>query len=97
MKYGLKENHLAKISGVIKSNPKIRRILIYGSRARGNYKDGSDIDLCVEADDLSFGELNSIRANLDDLMLPYKIDLIDMNCISSEELRKHILRVGGEI
>ena len=97
MKYGLKQEYLFRISNIIKSNKKIRRVLIFGSRAKGNYKEGSDIDVCLEADDLSLSELNNIRFNLDELLLPYKIDIIDMNFISNIDLKEHILRVGKEI
>ena len=97
MTFGLKQGYLFKISDVIKSNKKIRRVLIFGSRAKGNYKEGSDIDICLEADDLSVSELNNIRFKLDELLLPYKIDIIDMNYITNDELKEHVLRVGREI
>ncbi len=97
MKYGLKQDQLKKISDTLKSNKKIKRALIFGSRAKGINKEGSDIDICVEAEGLSLSELNSIRINLDELMLPYKIDLIDINSVSNSDIREHIMRVGKEI
>jgi len=64
---------------------------------KGNYKKGSDIDIAILADELSFDELNQIKVNVNEFMLPYNIDLIDFNKITDIALRDHILRVGKVI
>jgi len=61
-------------------------VILYGSRAKGNYKEGSGIDLPL---------LHRIEIELDDLLLPYKIDLNIYEKIKNEALREHIEKVGG--
>lgn len=69
-------------------------IILFGSRAKGNFKNGSDIDIAIKSKDLDFHKLMRIKSKLEELDLPYKIDLIDYNTIENEELRNHIDRVG---
>ena len=85
MKYGLDHKTIEKISGVLSSYAKIERVLIYGSRAKGDFSNGSDID---------FSELTKLATQLDDLMLPYKIDISLYHQISNPDLIDHIERVG---
>lgn len=97
MKYGLRDEHLRTISHSIRSNTKVRRAVLFGSRAKGTHTAGSDIDICIETDGLALRELDAIRVKLDDLMLPYKLDIIDSKSISNPDLIDHIARVGKEI
>src|SRR6056297_3201847 len=91
---GLKEAQINRILAVLRRNPKIREILLFGSRAKGNYQKGSDIDIAVSADGLSLGELLQLKSALDDLMLPYNIDIVVYEDIQNWNLREHIDRVG---
>ncbi len=84
MKYGLNETTISKINSVFAAHPKIKQVKIYGSRAKGTHKNGSDIDLCLFADNLSNNELNRIKNELDDLMLAYSIDLCDFRAIQRQ-------------
>lgn len=72
----------------------ISKVVLYGSRAKGNYKNGSDIDLTIIDQGLSFSELLQIENKLDDLLLPYKIDLSLKRQISNPDLIEHIEHVG---
>jgi predicted nucleotidyltransferase len=92
--YGLRADIIEKIVQTIKKNLKIQKIILFGSRAKETYKKGSDIDISIVAEDLSLKELNQLKVMLDDLMLPYKIDLLDFARISNNELKEHINRVG---
>ncbi len=94
MPFGLKQNQINAINSIFKEYNAIEMVIIYGSRAKGTYKPGSDIDLVVEGNNLTFSELMSVENKLDDLLLPYKIDLSKKSSISSEELLAHIQRVG---
>lgn len=47
MKYGLKDTSIQKIRGVFARYPQVEKAVLYGSRAKGNYKNGSDIDLTL--------------------------------------------------
>ncbi|MCX6073531.1 MAG: nucleotidyltransferase domain-containing protein [Campylobacterales bacterium] len=92
--YGLRVDIIEKIVRTIKKNLKIQKIILFGSRAKESYKKGSDIDISIVSEDLSLKELNHIKVMLDDLMLPYKIDLLDYGRISNNDLKEHINRVG---
>lgn len=91
---GLSRGQIDVIWHVFGSHPKIAKVLLYGSRAKGNYRENSDIDLTLQGDDLTFSDLAKIDASLDDLLLPYTIDLSLYHQIDNPELVAHIDRVG---
>lgn len=93
-KGGITAEDLESIVTAIKKNRKVKKIILFGSRAKGNYKKGSDIDIAIIEDEISFNQLNQIRVDVNELMLPYNIDIIDFKKIKNKELRKHIIRVG---
>lgn len=69
--------------------------ILYGSRVRGNYKNGPDIDLTLRGGmDLRLNVLYKIMDELDDLLLPYIIDLSIFNTIGDPDVIEHIQRVG---
>ena len=79
---------------LIRSHPHIQKVVLYGSRALGRQRAGSDIDLCLEAPSMGLGELLELGAALDDLLLPWQIDLQLRHLITHEELLAHIERAG---
>lgn len=93
-RFGLKPETLKKLSAVFKRHRVVQQVLIYGSRAKGNYRNESDIDLTLKGDDLQWSDMQIIEQEIDDLMLPYKIDLSIFSQINNEELRRHIERWG---
>lgn len=95
--YGLRSDMIEKIVRTIKKNLKIQQIILFGSRAKETYKKGSDIDISIVSEGLTLKELNHIKVMLDDLMLPYKIDLIDFSRITNDALKEHINRVGKKL
>jgi type I restriction enzyme S subunit len=94
MLYGLKNRHIKKINSVFSKYPVIDKVMLYGSRAKGNYRNGSDIDLTIISKHLDLSILFKIETQLDDLMLPYKIDLSIFSKIENQDLIDHINRVG---
>jgi uncharacterized protein len=92
--FGLSERTLGQLRGVLNKHMGIQRAIIYGSRAKGNFRPGSDIDLTLDAPELMFSELLRIHSELDDLMLPYTIDLSLLRQIDNPSLLSHIERVG---
>jgi len=68
--------------------------VLYGSRAKGNYRESSDIDLTLMEDALSHTQLNRIEIQIDDLLLPYTIDLSIFAFIDNANLIDHIQRIG---
>lgn len=93
MKYGLKSETLNKINRVFVQYPDIEEVLLYGSRAKGNYRPGSDIDLALVGPRLNLKQLNQISLELDDLLLPYQFDLALYHHIKAPDLQDHIERV----
>jgi len=94
MPYGLKADTIARINGVLAAHPEIEQAILYGSRATGNFREGSDIDLCLIGETLTLMQLLKIENELDDLLLPYKIDLSLFHALDNAELIDHIRRVG---
>ena len=95
MKYGLKDSAIQEICAVFARYPQVEQAIVYGSRAKGNYKRGSDIDLTLSGSgDLTLHVLYKIMDELDDLLLPYTLDLSILRDISDPDLIDHIQRVG---
>jgi len=94
MKHGLEEKTTAQIQSVFAAFPSVKKAVLYGSRAKGNFKPGSDIDLALYGSGLNLQTLHRIEDALDDLLLPYQIDLAIFARIANAELREHIERVG---
>jgi predicted nucleotidyltransferase len=96
MKYGLPDATIGKICAVLKRYPQVKRAILYGSRAKGNYQKGSDIDLTLLGGaDLTLHVLYKILDDLDELLLPYTIDLSIFDKIGDPDVIDHIRRVGG--
>lgn len=94
MKYGLNESIIARINTVFSRWPGVQRVILYGSRAKGNYRHGSDIDFTIVGNTVTQSDILKIAAELDDLLLPYKIDLSLMHRIEDKAVIEHIKRVG---
>lgn len=94
MQFGLKPDTISRINSVFAAHPEIEQAVLYGSRAKGNYRAGSDIDLCLKGEALTLTQLLKIENELDDLLLPYKIDLSLFQSLDNAELIDHIHRVG---
>ncbi len=94
MNFGLSENSVSKIKNILLQFPEIEEAILYGSRAKGNFKDRSDIDLTLKGDNLNLELLAKISSRLDDLHLPYTIDMSLINHIKNPDLLDHIKRVG---
>ncbi len=91
---GLKEHTIAQINSVFAKYNTVNKAILYGSRAKGNYRNSSDIDLTLVGNDLNLNTLFNIENDLDDLLLPYKIDLSILKKIENNDLVEHISRVG---
>ncbi len=92
---GLSDSVIQKICGVLTRYPQVEKAVLYGSRAKGSYRKGSDIDLtlCGGAD-LTLSVRHTIATELEELFLPYMIDLSIYRDIGDSDLIEHIQRVG---
>jgi len=97
MKYGLADSAIIKIQQVFESLPEIEEVILYGSRAKGNFKQGSDIDIVVIGNKVTGKVISKLSWLLDDLLLPYTFDIADFKEINSEELLAHIKTVGSSM
>ncbi|HED05295.1 MAG TPA: nucleotidyltransferase domain-containing protein [Ignavibacteria bacterium] len=71
------------------------KAVIFGSRAIGNFKRGSDIDIALYGKKLTSDILNNIKIKLNEqLPIPYFIDIVNYAEIQNENLKKHIDREG---
>jgi predicted nucleotidyltransferase len=96
LKHGLTESVIKKIHSVLEKYPQVEEAVIYGSRAKGNFKKGSDIDLTLQGDNLEMQVLLRILNDLDNLYLPYNIDLSIYSNIKDPDVLAHIERVGKQ-
>ncbi|KPA19410.1 DNA polymerase [Candidatus Magnetomorum sp. HK-1] len=94
MKFKLKEETINKINQVFKKYDKVEKTILYGSRAKGNAKYSSDIDLTLIGKNINLKLLNKISMDIDDLLLPYITDLSIYHHIKNQDLIDHISRVG---
>jgi len=93
-RFGLKQHTIAAIQNVFAQHPDIEQAVLYGSRAKGNYRPGSDIDLTLFGEALTYAQFNRIETEIDDLLLPYTVDLSLYSQIDNADLLDHIQRVG---
>ena len=94
MEYGLSDHSIDQIRQVFSKYPELDQALLYGSRAKGNFNPGSDIDLTLTGDQLNQKILNRIEDDIDDLLLPCSFDLSILRQNSNTDFIDHVKRVG---
>ncbi|MEX2568965.1 MAG: nucleotidyltransferase domain-containing protein [Cyclobacteriaceae bacterium] len=94
MKFGLSTSTLHKIQSVFEKYRDIEEVVIYGSRAKGNFREGSDIDLTLKGKNLKYTLLSAIEQDIDQLNTPYLFDISIYHLLNSPSLVDHIDRVG---
>ena len=93
--FGLSDNAMEIIRGIYVQFPSIEKVIVYGSRAMGNFREGSDIDMTVIADgDFTESDLHKVYGLFDDSLLPYLVDISDFSKIRNPDLIDHIKRRG---
>jgi predicted nucleotidyltransferase len=94
MNSGLSEKAVAQIRAVFSKHPEVEKVILYGSRAKGNYKTGSDIDLTLLGTELTLKLVGQIQSEFEEGLLPYHFDLSIFSQITHSDLIEHIQRVG---
>jgi len=92
--HGLSAATLEKVRAVLERFPEVERAVLFGSRAKGSHKPGSDIDLALQGTALDWRIVGRIYEALDDLLLPYSFSLIIHDQATDPEVAAHIARVG---
>ena len=91
---GISSESMNRLESVFKDELTVSEVILYGSRAKGNYRPGSDIDMTLKGHALTTKLLLSLLSEIDDLLLPYEIDLSIYEHIDNLDLIDHINRVG---
>lgn len=94
MIFGLTKKCLLKLKTIFEKYEEIESVIIYGSRAKGNYREGSDIDLTLVGDKISHDLLNKILQEIDLLNIPYLFDISVYKDLKSKGLLQHIRDYG---
>lgn len=94
MRFGLSDRVIGELQDVFNRHSNISKVLIFGSRAKGNYREGSDIDLAALGTGLDYNQLLQILTEIDDLELLYSVDLINYSKTINTPIGEHIDRVG---
>ncbi len=91
--FGLNEKNIKILIDFFRGIEEIFEVKVYGSRAIGTYRNGSDIDFAIYGkinDDL----ISKIKYQIDELPMPYMFDITDYNTISNAKLKEHIEKFG---
>ncbi len=97
-RFGIRDSIIEDIVNIIKEYKEVTKAVIFGSRARGDYKKASDIDIALFGEELTHTINTKIFYRIDELYMPYKVDLINFNTLSKEnKIRDNILKEGVEI
>jgi len=94
MRFGLPEEAIQEIQAALALYPEVEKAILYGSRATGTFKPGSDIELTLVGEKLTHNHLLGIMSDLDDMLLPWMIDLSLLDTIDRPGLREQIDREG---
>jgi len=94
--FGLKDKTVHDIKNVFSKFKQIEKVVIYGSRAKGNYRKGSDIDLSFFGKNVNRNILYEIEENIEELYLPYLFDMSVYKQINNKNLIDHINRIGKQ-
>jgi len=96
-KFGLFDTDVESIVSVLRKYPQVESAYIFGSRAKGSFKNGSDVDVALKGDALDLDTLAKISYWLnEETSMPYKFDLLIYQSINDPALKEHIDRVGIE-
>ncbi len=92
--FGLKQNDVENIISILKAHNEVEEALIFGSRAKGNYENGSDVDIALKGK-LNFEIVSRISYLLnEETLMPYRFDVLNYDTIKNKDLSKHIDRAG---
>jgi predicted nucleotidyltransferase len=92
--HGLSPQTVQRIQDVLAHFPEVGKATLFGSRAKGTAKEGSDIDLALYGEGLDWRVLGRIEDELDDLLLPYTFSLLHHDTRTDSEVAAHIVRAG---
>lgn len=94
--FGISEKSFKLLLETFAKYPQVEEVIIFGSRAKGNYKKGSDIDLAIKGEKCNASQALDLSAYINqELPIPYMVDVVDYYSLQHQELKEHIDRVGA--
>ena len=95
MKHGLKQRDINNITKALQQVPEVEEVMLFGSRAKGKYKPGADVDLAIKGKKVSYSVVSRLSFLLnEEYALPYFFDVVHYEKITEPKLVEHIDRVG---
>jgi predicted nucleotidyltransferase len=94
MPYGLTDKEIQEIQKIVALNNRVTEVILFGSRAQGIFKAGSDVDLAIKGDTLALPDLLQINGLLEETFLPYTFDCVLFSHLKDAAIKDHIKRVG---
>lgn len=95
MNIGLEQKDIDEILNIAAQFSEIEKVIVFGSRAKGNHTKGSDIDLAISGENITPATLVKLSERLNsESMLPYFFDILHYENINNNELKDHIDRIG---
>lgn len=94
MDTGLTERDIKTIEKILHCYPAIETVFIFGSRAKGSYNSGSDIDLAIMNEGITEHDIIHLKSAFEESDLPYVVDVVLYSSIKHRELKDHIDRAG---
>ena len=91
---GIKPDYVNGLLRIFQRYPRVEKVLVYGSRAMGTHRHNSDIDLCLIGDAVTYPDQYNIAGEIDDLLMPYLVDLSRYAQLENPNFRAHIDAVG---
>ena len=96
MRYGLEKRVIKRLITFFKKYDFIDQVLLFGSRARGDYGKSSDIDLCIFSNTMTNLEFSKLKFELDELPIFHKIDIVHFKKVD-KELQNNIIKIGKKL
>ena len=91
---GIDEKYGSAICALFKNFPQVESAVLFGSRAKGNFREGSDIDIALKGKAVTLVHRGQIQEAYEVLYLPWKLDLILYDSITEAAVKDHIDRLG---
>ena len=92
--YGVSQSIWRQILKTCFSFPDVKRVILYGSRATGSYRQGSDIDLAIDAPLMTDREFAQLWNAVDDLPIVFSMDVVHLQKLQNEALLQPIHNNG---
>ena len=96
MNDGLKDKYRQTLIDILAANPRVERVVLFGSRATGAFRPASDIDLALYGDELTLSDLARLRTRIEETSIPQQVDLVLVKEIDNPKLLAHINEDGVE-